>query len=122
MLTAWNAFPMLDRLFDDVLHDVTGAALGTTSTQSMYNPAIDVRTNEDQIVFVCDVSFGRSYGAFANRCTLPDYVDPERVTADLTDGVLTITVPKQPKARPRRIEIGGASGRAQQIVERQRAG
>jgi HSP20 family protein len=139
MLTAWNAFPMLDRLFDDVMNDVTGTAFGKVGTQSTYNPAVDVRTNENEIVFVCDVPglkredleitlesgvlsikgqrrydgnendrvlLGRSYGAFANRFTLPDYVDAERMTADLADGVLTITVPKQPKAKPRRIDIG----------------
>jgi HSP20 family protein len=143
MLTAWNAFPMLDRLFDDVMDDVTGKAFGTAKTQSTYNPAIDVRTNDDQIVFVCDVPglkredleitleagvlsikgqrryegnendrvlLGRAYGAFANQFTLPDYVDAEHMTADLADGVLTITIPKLPKAKPRRIEIGAANG------------
>ncbi len=29
------------------------------------------------------------------------------MTADLADGVLTVRVPKLPKAKPRRIEIGG---------------
>ena len=52
MLTAWNAFPMLDRLFDDVMQDVSGTAHGTAAT---YSPAIDVRANDDEIVFVCDV-------------------------------------------------------------------
>ncbi len=146
MLTAWNAFPMLDRLFDDVMDDVTSKAFGAATTQSTYNPAIDVRTNEDEIVFVCDVPglkredleitldngvlgikgqrryqgndkervlLGRSYGAFANRFTLPDYVDPEHMTADLADGVLTIKVPKQPKAKPRRIEIAAGNGHKQ---------
>jgi HSP20 family protein len=152
MLTAWNAFPMLDRLFDDVMDDVTGKAFGTTPTQSTYNPAIDVRTNEDEIVFVCDVPglkredleitlengilgikgqrryegndkdrvlLGRSYGAFANRFTLPDYVDPEKMTADLADGVLTIKLPKQPRAKPRRIEIGAGNGHKQLGVKKE---
>jgi HSP20 family protein len=139
MLTAWNAFPMLDRLFDDVMNDVTGKAYGTAATT--FNPDIDVRANEDEIVFVCDVPgvkredleitleggtldirgrrdyqghekdrvlLGRAYGAFARRFTLPEYVDAERMTADLADGVLTLTIPKQPKAKPRRIQIGGS--------------
>lgn len=146
MLTAWNAFPMLDRLFDDVMNDVTGKAFGTGATQSTFNPAIDVRANDDEIVFVCDVPglkredleitlengvlsirgqrayqgnekdrvlVGRSYGAFANSFTLPDYVDAEHMTADLADGVLTIKLPKLPKAKPRRIEIGAGNGHKQ---------
>ena len=55
MTTAWNAFPMLDRLFDDVMNGVAGTALGTTGNQNAFSPAIDVRTSADEIVFVCDV-------------------------------------------------------------------
>jgi HSP20 family molecular chaperone IbpA len=55
MLTAWNAFPMLDRLLDGVMNDVNGSARGTARTPSTYNPGIDVRANEDELVFVCDV-------------------------------------------------------------------
>ncbi len=55
MLTAWNAIPMLDRLFDDVMNGAAGTSLGTASAQHPYVPAIDVRTNVDEVVFVCDV-------------------------------------------------------------------
>ena len=55
MLTAWNAFPMLDRLFDDVMNGVAGTAFGTAATKRAYSPAIDVRATADEIVFVCDV-------------------------------------------------------------------
>jgi HSP20 family protein len=51
----------------------------------------------------------RAFGSFSSRYALPDYVDAEGLTADLADGVLTVRVPKQPKAKPRRIEI--AAGR-----------
>ncbi|HVJ94772.1 MAG TPA: Hsp20/alpha crystallin family protein [Labilithrix sp.] len=146
MLTAWNAFPMLDSLFDDVMHGVAGTALGTAATQRSYSPAIDVRTNADEIVFVCDVPgikhedldvsveagrltikghrryeggqkdqvwLGRSYGAFERSFTLPDLVDPDKLTADLSDGVLTIRVPKKPQAKPRRIQIAVDRGHTQ---------
>ena len=53
------------------------------------------------------VWLGRSYGAFTRAFTLPDLADTEKMTADLADGVLTIRVPKQPQAKPRRIAIGG---------------
>lgn len=56
MLTAWNAFPMLDRLLDDVMkYGVGGTASGTATTTAAFTPAIDVRANDDEIVFTCDV-------------------------------------------------------------------
>lgn len=55
MSNAWNAFPMLDRIFDDVMNGVAGTALGTAPTHTAFSPAIDVRSNADEIVFVCDV-------------------------------------------------------------------
>ena len=55
MLTAWNAFPMLDRLFDDVMSGVTGTSLGTAQANRAFTPAIDVRTNESELLFTCDV-------------------------------------------------------------------
>jgi HSP20 family protein len=51
------------------------------------------------------VWLGRSYGAFERSYTLPETVDPERLTADLADGVLTIRIPQQPKAKPKKITI-----------------
>ena len=44
---------------------------------------------------------------------LPDGIEGENLTADLTDGVLTIRVPKHPKAQPRKIPIGSRSDRKQ---------
>jgi HSP20 family protein len=47
----------------------------------------------------------RSQGHFYRRFVLPDTVDGEKVNATGKDGVLTVTIPKQPKAMPRRIQI-----------------
>jgi HSP20 family protein len=47
----------------------------------------------------------RRTGQFDYRVTLPQDTDEEHVTAELADGVLTLTVPKAQKAKPRRIEI-----------------
>ncbi len=46
-------------------------------------------------------------GQFARALSLPFPVEVERVTADFTDGVLTLTLPKSEAAKPRRIPIGG---------------
>jgi HSP20 family protein len=47
----------------------------------------------------------RSYGAFARSFTLPDTVNPEGVHADYAQGVLTVTLPKQERAKPRAIKV-----------------
>ncbi len=47
----------------------------------------------------------RGQGHFYRRFVLPETVDSEKVNANGKNGVLTITVPKQAKAQPRRIQI-----------------
>jgi HSP20 family protein len=47
----------------------------------------------------------RSYGAFARSFTLPDTVNAETVHADYAQGVLTVTLPKQERAKPRAIKV-----------------
>lgn len=42
---------------------------------------------------------------FARSFTLPAKVDAERVTAELKQGVLTVTLPKTKEAQPRQINI-----------------
>ena len=47
MLTTWDAVSTLDRMLDDVM----GSALGTASV-STFAPAIDVRTSDDDRLFI----------------------------------------------------------------------
>jgi HSP20 family protein len=47
----------------------------------------------------------RSYGSFTRAFTLPDGVDGENVSADLNDGVLTLSVPKKPEVQPRKVAV-----------------
>lgn len=47
----------------------------------------------------------RRIGRFHRRFVLPDTVDAEKVVAAGRDGVLEISIPKQPKAQPRRISV-----------------
>jgi len=49
----------------------------------------------------------RRYGTFSRSFSLPDHLDEEKLSANLTDGVLTVEIPKLQKAQPRRITIGG---------------
>jgi HSP20 family protein len=48
----------------------------------------------------------RGHGHFHRRFVLPDTADGEKVNAMGKNGVLTVTIPKQAKAMPRRIQIG----------------
>jgi HSP20 family protein len=61
------------------------------------------------------VMLGRSYGSFVRSYTLPDSVDDGNLAADLADGVLTITIPKLARAKPRRIQIGGGASGDKQL-------
>lgn len=47
---------------------------------------------------------------FARSFSLPISIDADHTQADFQDGVLTLRLPKLEAARPRRIEIGAASG------------
>ena len=49
--------------------------------------------------------YERSYGAFERTFSLPTTVDPEKIDAQYTGGVLTITIPKVERARPREIPV-----------------
>jgi HSP20 family protein len=145
MLPLWNDAPLLDsidRVFDDVMRSAFGTR-GAAMNAETFQPAVDVRADDDKLVFECDVPglkdedleitldqqvltikgtrklastegkqrvlLGRAYGSFSCSFTLPEGVDAEHMTADLAHGVLTVTVPKLPHAKPRRIAIGGGS-------------
>lgn len=44
-------------------------------------------------------------GAFRRTLRLPNEVDAEKVEAKISDGVLTLTLPKAESARPKKIKI-----------------
>jgi HSP20 family protein len=148
MLTTWNAVSTLDRMLDDVM----GSAFGTATNPRTFNPTIDIRTNEDEVVFVCDVPgmkqedleitlenhvltlkgarkfegreteqvlLGRAYGTFSRSFTLPDALDEDKLSAELADGVLSVRIPRHPKAKPRKITInaGPMNGGSKQLNE-----
>jgi HSP20 family protein len=49
----------------------------------------------------------RRSGAFTRTVQLPYRVDPERITAQLEDGVLCLSLPRPQEDKPRRIAITG---------------
>jgi HSP20 family protein len=80
---------------------------------------IDVEMNDRELIVTGEMKEeekeGRPHrrlrrtGRFEHRVILPGEVDPEQVSATLSDGVLTVTVPKVEKARPRHVEVKGTS-------------
>ncbi|MFD9618044.1 Hsp20/alpha crystallin family protein [Streptomyces virginiae] len=55
----------------------------------------------------------RPLGVFSRQIMLADTLDTERIAADYDAGVLTLRIPIAERAKPRRISIGGESGRKQ---------
>jgi HSP20 family protein len=49
----------------------------------------------------------RVFGAFSRSFTLPADANAERIEASFADGVLTITIPKKPEAKPSQVAIKG---------------
>ncbi|MCU1616703.1 MAG: heat shock protein Hsp20 [Frankiales bacterium] len=50
----------------------------------------------------------RRVGEFQYAVTLPGDIDADNVSARLDNGVLTVTVPKSQRAKPRRVSIGSS--------------
>jgi len=48
---------------------------------------------------------GRTYGRFERVITLPEAVKTDDVQATLKDGILSITLPKSPEAKPKKITL-----------------
>ncbi|WP_033226275.1 Hsp20/alpha crystallin family protein [Streptomyces virginiae] len=55
----------------------------------------------------------RPLGVFSRQIMLADTLDTERIAADYDAGVLTLRIPIAERAKPRKISIGGESGRKQ---------
>jgi HSP20 family protein len=138
MLATWNAVETLDRLFDDVMGSAFGTATNVRSFEPAIDVrssddavvlVCDVPgVRREDLDIVLDgreltisgrreferngseqVALGRPYGRFRRSFTLADALDPDSLSAELADGVLTVRIQKHAKARPRRIPIVGVS-------------
>jgi HSP20 family protein len=49
--------------------------------------------------------YERQYGTFSRSFTLPDSANGDAISADLTSGVLVLTIPKKEETKPRKISI-----------------
>lgn len=59
----------------------------------------------------------RSYGSFTRSFTLPQTVSAEGATADYSNGVLRVTLPKREETKARRIEVKGMDTGSPKTIE-----
>ncbi len=52
----------------------------------------------------------RPFGRFDRSLRVPPGLDPNAIAATLSDGVLTLRIPKPEELEPRRVEIAEATG------------
>jgi HSP20 family protein len=113
--TAWRAdvpwSPSAEVSETDDAYVVAAELPGVTKDQ------ISVRLQDRELVITGEVTdrprgrrhrSSRRTGRFEYRAILPGDVKPDGVSAQLADGVLTVTVPKSQAARPREIEVSGS--------------
>jgi HSP20 family protein len=80
----------------------------------MKSDDIDVELSRNELRITGEVkeeaggkTLRRRHGRFAYRASLPGDADPEKIDAQLADGILTVRVPKAAQACSRRIEVKG---------------
>ena len=59
----------------------------------------------------------RAYGSFTRSFTLPNTVTAEGATADYSNGVLHVTLPKREETKARRIEVKGEGAEPRKTIE-----
>lgn len=98
------------------LYETAEAFVITAELPGLSREDIDIRVQDGQITIqgtrrTPDVPceryhrVERGHGAFYRRFQLSPSIDIDRITADLRDGVLMVTVPKSPDEIPRRIDV-----------------
>lgn len=57
------------------------------------------------------VAAERPRGTFSRQLSLGDGLDVDNISADYTDGVLTVTLPVAERAKPRQVKVEHGGGR-----------
>jgi len=103
--------PLVDLYETDEAYVLTAELPGLTQDQ------VDIHAEENRVVIRGESAAGgghgsaqyhlveRGHGRFARSFVLPEPIDVERVTADLNQGLLTITMPKAGMRGPRHIDV-----------------
>ena len=97
------------------LYETAGAFVLTAELPGLTREDIDIHAEETRIVIrgergghvPCEQyhRVERGHGRFSRAFLLPEPVDVEAVSADLKDGLLTITIPKAGGRGARRVDV-----------------
>ena len=98
------------------LFETAGAFVLTAELPGLSRDQIDIHAEESRITIRGERSSGqvtceqyhrveRGHGRFSRAFVLPEPVDVESVSADLKDGLLTVTIPKAGGRGARRISV-----------------
>ena len=98
------------------LYETSGAFVLTAEVPGLTREEIDIHAEESRIMIRGERAAGlapceqyhrveRGHGRFSRTFLLPEPIDTEAVTADLKDGVLTVTLPKAGGHGARRISV-----------------
>jgi HSP20 family protein len=102
------------------LYETAAEFVLTAELPGLRPDQIDIHVEENRIIIRGERSGGpghsdtceqfhrieRGHGRFSRAFVVPDVIDIERVTSDLKDGILTITIPKASHRAPRRVTVG----------------
>ena len=80
---------------DDLNISVTGNNLSISGERKIPGEGDNVRYHRKE----------REAGSFSRMVSLPGEVNPDKVDASLRDGILTVTVAKSEKAKPKQITV-----------------
>jgi HSP20 family protein len=123
----------MSRLFDDRLAGRSGESVGWTPSVDIYEDAegialrfelagvepkdVDIRFENGVLTLRGERKLERedkrdnyhrvelSYGTFTRSFSLPGTIDAEKIKAESKNGVLTVTLPKKPEAKPKSIQV-----------------
>jgi HSP20 family protein len=98
------------------LHETTDSYVITAEVPGMHREDLEIRAHDGRLtisgvrqerVGPCEQyhRIERGHGSFTRSFQLPIPVDADRITADLRDGVLTVTCPKAGDSASRRILV-----------------
>ena len=93
--TARNFRPTVDIFEKEIDLSLDGNVLNIRGERESEN-------KEDSKTYHRQESF---HGTFRRSFALPETVDPEGIAADYKNGVLTVTIPHKPAAKPREIPV-----------------
>ncbi len=103
--------PFRDWLGFDPFQSMRNFEYDVTRTENGYEVEIPVpgfKPENVDVTFQDDVIAVTAKGdrrSFARSFTVPDDVDPDKIEARVSDGMLVLTLARRPEAQPRRIDV-----------------